>query len=152
MRQSSKIITASPTIATSYTAGKIVGGTITLTDAQLAMGAAAILASLTAIEKGGTNKNALTVLLFDGPLTGTYTDGGAFALNAADIPLIVAKIDIATTDYTDVGGGSVANPTINPRVAKNTASGHLYAVVVSPGSATFASTSALTLRFGFFQD
>lgn len=150
-RQSSKSHRITPTTATTYASGKVVGGVQTITDGALSQGAGVVLLSLGVFESGA-NANALTVLIFDTLPTGTYTEGATFTMDAADIAKLVTAVSIASGDYVTVGGVAVAQKDLPPVVARPTADAKLYAMVVSAGSVTLASTTSLSLRMGVLQD
>ena len=150
-RQSSKSHRITPTTLTTYTSGKIMGGVQTIADAALNQGAGVVLLSLGVFEVG-TNKNALTVLIFDAPPSGTYADNAALSLSAADLAKLVTAVSIASGDYVDVGGVTVAQKELPPVVGRPTASSTMYALIVAAGSITLGSTTALSLRLGVLQD
>lgn len=65
---------------------------------------------------------------------------------------IQARVDIAASDYADLGGNAVANPDFNPKIlvgANDSTS--LYVAAVSRGTGTY-SASGVTLKLGFLLD
>ena len=159
------ILPVTPTItASAYSAGNCMGGLLTLANAFRAVasgvgtGATARLTGLTVIDKGN-QKAALTILLFDRKPASTYADKATPSIGA-DQANIVGQIKVATADYTSNGGDSpqvavaeeqcsILLQTNDPTAANRL---NLYAVVITTGTPTPASTADLTLKFKIQQD
>lgn len=151
-RQSSDLLKNNPSLSTSYSgAGKIMGGKLTLTDAAISQGAGIVLQSLQIIEKG-TNKNALSIILFDADLVGTYTNDAALTIHNSDVSKIVGRFSVVASDYVTHGGVSIAVVNISPTVIKLSTGKALYALIIADGAITLASASDLHMRLGVLQD
>ncbi len=148
------VVSITPTVtagAYNATTKNSVGGKQTLTDAVPASGIA-ILQSIVITDKGN-QKAPFTILIFDSdPSAGTYTDNGQVNLST-DVAKIVRKINVTAGDYEtiDNSGTDYAIADLSPvsKPIKSASGRNLYAVLVTTGTPTYASTSDLTLRFGF---
>jgi hypothetical protein len=146
------IVTVVPTItAGAYSAGEIVGGELTLTNAMRKVSGTGVLHSLTLFDADNEGA-AMEVMLFDANPTGTYTDNNTPTWNAADEAKFLGKVSIATGDYITVNAMKMVCKTgIGLAVSAN-GSADLYAVVIVPGTPTYGTTTDLTFRFGFLRD
>jgi hypothetical protein len=148
------VISVTPTIsAGAYTATWVVGGKLTLANAVRVPAYTALLDSLIVLDKSGQNA-ALDIWLFSAKPAGTFADAAAPSMSDADLALVIGHVSVSSSDYVTIGGKGVACETaIALALQGSQASGrNLYAVITSPGGATYGSTSDLTLRFGFLQD
>lgn len=147
----------SPTITVStstYAAGDVVGGVLTLVNAVRASGSTAVLQSLF-LQDLSNQKPALDIFIYNAnPTAGTYTDNGAFPINTTDLAKQIRRISIATSDWGTTGTIATADLSLGGKILKAVGSTNLYAVFVVGGSSTptFATTTALTARFGVLQD
>ena len=152
--------TVTPTVtAAAYAQNNCIGGVQTLTSAARVAAAPVTWASLLLTDKSNS-KFSGTLLLFNAnPSGSTFTDKTAAQLAAADISKIVAKFDIATSDWDSIptSGTSVAVASYGlsnlGREFVAGASTSLYLVLLAGATApTFASTSDLSITNGFYQD
>lgn len=148
-------ISPAVTVSTSiYAAGDVVGGKLTLANVVRATGGTAVLQSLF-LQDLSNQKPALEILIFNAdPAAGTYTDNGAFAVNTTDAAKLIRRIPVATTDWVTLGTMAIADISPGGKVLKAASGTSLYALIIVGGTSTptFATTSALTVRFGVLQD
>ncbi len=139
------------TSATTYSAGDSVGGKVTLTNAVRISGGTGILNSIMVIDKD--NQSApLDILIFDSdPSAATITNAATFVFSTS-ISKLIAKIPIATTDYTTFDTISVAQIGGIGRIIKANGSANLYAAVVTTGTPTYTTTSSIIVNYGLLQD
>lgn len=140
--------------AGAYTAGFAVGGILTLTSAMRKSGGSGVLQSLMMVDHAN-QKAQMEVLIFDSnPAGGTYADHGAAAIGDADIAKLLHRISIAATDWVSLGGTARAIVDVNAIAKPVVASGsaNLFMVIITLGTPTFANTTDLEARLGFFRD
>ena len=144
-----------PTVSNgvAYTAGDNVGGesVLSLTGSQTRR---AVLKSLV-VKDLSNQKAALTVLITKAALATTPTDNGALALAAADLAKIVAKVNVATADYETIDSKAVAQVELSRTIeAENVERPpfRLWVYILTTGTPTYGSTSALSLHFGILAD
>jgi len=152
-----KVISVTPTITASsaYVAGYQVGGIMTLTDAirmdtQTGLGVSELV-SITILDKAKQDA-AINVFLFSASPTLASSDHAAFDLTDANlIAACIGVVSVGTT-YVDTVSNSVSS-TVNLNLPLQITSGtNLYAVATTSGTPTYASTSDLVFKFGFFVD
>jgi hypothetical protein len=143
-------VDVTPTISTSaYTAGYVVGGLLTFSNALLTAGTG-ILQSISLKCKTVQTAGFKLYLFKANPTNSTWTDHAAPAINAADIPFLTAVRTLSSPDsglgthtiYVDDGIGKVLNPGATT----------LYGILVTTGTPTFTSTSDMTISIGILQD
>lgn len=153
-----KFTSAIPTTDTNiYASGDLIGGKLTFTNALRPWVGTGYLTGLRISDK---NKQAadLELVIFDQDPTGTtFTDNAAFNPVAADIPKIIAVVALGSTSrfaYSVTGVDYVGNLVI-PLRALNSSSqpaGTLYGALVSRGTPTYTTSSALTIELQIAQD
>lgn len=141
-----KIISQTPTItAGAYSAGDAVGGKLTFTgctDTGLIHNLTLIDLSEQAVE--------LNLVLFNADFTAT-ADNAAFDVTSGEEADIIGVINIATTDYEDIGGLKVATVKglslpFELTETDSTKRGRIYGQLVAVGAPTYVSTSDLTAK------
>ena len=150
-----KEIAPSVTVDTSaYTAGDCIGGKLTLTDAMRVNGGTGILQSLFLLDRSGTQKPALEILIFNAdPSSSTLTDQAAVSIHANDVGKIIRRMPIAAGDWGLVAGIYMADLSPGSRMLQSAAgSKNLYAAIVATGTPTFTATTNLSIRFGLMRD
>jgi hypothetical protein len=133
-----------------YAANDVVGGKQTLTSAVRASGGTSRLENLI-INDRGNQKAAGYVLIFDSdPTAATLTNDAAMTLSTDDLK-VVARIDVSAADYVTLGSDSkaVADIPYAGRLLKASGSANLFAVFVTTGTPTYASTSDLQFTYNF---
>jgi hypothetical protein len=147
--QSNVEVEDSPTItAGAYSSGNVMGGIRTLALFRLA-GGSGVLTDLFITDKGN-QKAPLTILFFESLPAQTYTDKAACPALTTDVPALVGQLLVAAADYTTTGGIAVAHKSglaLNMANADVTPGKNLYAVLVTTGTPTPASTSDLTFSY-----
>jgi len=141
-----------PTItAGAYSAGDVVGGEITLTNAMRTSSGTGVLIEVTIVDLAN-QKAPLDLLFFDSDPTNGQADNAAYAWNAADQARFLAHIPIAAADYTTIASQAVCTLLTGgiPLAASGTA--NLYLIIVTSGTPTYTSVSDLRLRLGILRD
>ena len=151
---SSVQIAPTVTVDTSaYAAGDCIGGKLTLTDAMRVNGGTGILQSLFMMDRSGTQKPALEILIFNAdPTASTLTDQAAVSIHADDVGKVIRRISIAAGDWILVAGNYMADLNLTKIVKSGAAGKNLYAAIVATGTPTFTATSNLIARFGIMRD
>jgi hypothetical protein len=140
-----------PTIAVTagaYSAGDVVGGRITLTNAMRTSGGTGKLTDLLITTADGELFEC-TVLLFDAATASAIADNAAFAWGAGDHAKLLARIPVVAADYATLGADGVAHlRNLGVGVAA-VGSANLIAYVVATATPTFAATTDLAVAFKF---
>lgn len=148
-------IAVTPTVSTSpaYSNGDVVGGVQTLTSAMRVSGGTGILQSIFINDKGN-QKAAFELLIFNqNPSNGTYTDNGAFSLNATDEGFLIRRVSVSAGDYLTLSSHASADLGSLGRVVQAVGSANLYVIaVLNVSTPTYATTTDLTFSYGFLQD
>jgi hypothetical protein len=147
------IVEVTPTVSSgaAYTANDQVGGLMTLTGAVPASSDGAVLRQISVVDKGKQSA-ALNVLLFDAQPTVASSDNAACDVADAELAgKCLGHVAIAAGDYVALSAGSVAAKQVTVPV-KADSSATLYALAMTTGTPTYASTSDLVFRFHFTWD
>jgi hypothetical protein len=142
-----------PVVSTSaYAAGDVIGSKISFADAaRVAAGNGLVESILLHCKSNQTF--AFDVLFFSAdPAASTFTDNAALAVAAADFDKICGKVSFVSGDWASLGTPSVADKHKLQLPFKLTSGKTLYAVIVSRGTPTLASTSDLKLTLGVSQN
>lgn len=134
-----------PTITSgsAYSSGQAIGSTITLPKAA-DYGFGTIL-SVSLVDKSD-QKSPLDILIFNQPLASPQTDKTSASIAAADMANYVGHISLLAADYTD-GVQSAGAVKFNLWIAAaGGVDNNLYAQIISRGTPTYTSTSALTVK------
>lgn len=148
------LVRAQPTVTSgsAYAAGNTVGGIMTLGGALRTINGTGIFESFLIFDQSN-QKQPMTLFLFNvNPTNATTTDKQNFAWGTNYLQLI-AQVNVAAADYTTTASQAVAQKT-GLGIAVRGAAGNmsLYAVLVTSGTPTWATTNALNMFFGFLQD
>lgn len=150
-----QLIDVTPTLDTSaYGSGDRVGTIHTITGAGPAGFSAAVLESVTVIDKDGQGV-ALTILFFESLPTVASADNAAIDLADAQAAKCIGHVTIATTDYVATASNTIASKVIASGLpltpARTGVQETIYAVVKSGGTPTYTA-SGLTFRYCFRWD
>ena len=131
-----------------YLAGDILGGDFSIPGALNNRG---LFTHISIFDDAGI-KAQIDFFIFDAPLTGTYTDNAAFAIDAADKVNCRGVISVLASDYADAGSDAMATTSDLPNLMLNrTSDGGLYVVPVLPSAATYVATTDLRFEFGLWE-
>lgn len=144
-------VTTIPVItAQAYSSGKQLGGIQTLTSACQGQNRLSQLLNVTVLD-ADNQSSAINVLLFNQSPTIASADTATFSATAANLKLqLVGSFQILSTDYFTAGTVSVASVAMGNAFFKSLDNaGALYAVAISAGTPTYASTSSIQFRWAF---
>lgn len=133
------IIKDTPTISTSaYATGDVIGGKVEISGFN-----ASSLVTLSVYDADGEGVQ-LDFFFFDGTLSGTYTDNGAFSIASADIDKWFGVVSVATTDYIAAGSDKVASKrSVNFKLPSDIVT----VITVIRSTTTFTATTDLRYSF-----
>lgn len=144
-------VSAVVTASSAYAAGNLVG---TIVDFGACVGTTGggVLQSVRLSSKSVQTATFKLYLFSQNPSNGTYTDKSAPGINAADIPFL---IDVFTLSIADSGLGTHTIYSLDA-IAKAfvTTNGqtHLFGLLITTGTPTFASTSDISVSLGIVKD
>jgi len=140
------------TISTSaYTANMVVGGKNAFSLVRTPNGSGK-LQSVVLIDNSNI-KAPMTLLFFSQNPVGTYLDHATFTWSAADTDILLRKVNIATVDYETINNKAVADiSAIAKDIYSTNGNTSIYVVMITTGTPTYATTTALTLKIGVIQD
>lgn len=142
-----------------YSANDNVGGLLTLKGFGTTFGRG-VLKNVT-VSDLDNQKAALTIVFFSKLPAATFTNNAAFPnLSAADLALVLGKVEIAATDYTTLNARAVAtkecstclNSAPESVTSTNVDRREVYAAIMTSGTPTYTTVSSLTLQFGTLLD
>lgn len=149
------LITVSPTVTidtAAYTAGDLLGGKLTLTDAVRVVGSSGIVQSIVLIDQDN-EKREIDVVFFDSDPSGTtFTNNAALDVADADMAKIVGTVKITSADYISFADNAVATRSAIGLAFKTDGSRDLYAALVVREAPTYTATTDIALRVTILQD
>lgn len=148
----STVITPTVTVtAGAYSAGDVIGGRITLTNAMRITSGTGVWQDLFITTADGETPE-LWALLFDSTTASSISDNAAFAWGAGDHAKCLAAVHIAAADWLTIGSDGVLHKQNLGIVVAANGSQNLYAYLVAVGTPTFGATSDVVARFKFLRD
>jgi hypothetical protein len=160
--RAAKVITITPTIeAAAYADGDQLGGTFTkLTDAVLSPGGVARLKSVVVLCKAANTVDPVFDILFwDKEPTVASAENAAFDVTDANLANLIGAVSIAAANNFNLANNSASViraldlllQAARPPHAKVTTGRDLWVSLVARAAQTYASTSDLSIKFGFEQ-
>lgn len=153
-----RTISVTPTVsnAVAYASGDLIGGKLTFTGAiKTSTGSGQVL-SVLITDKNKQAEDLELILFSSNPSSTTFTDNGAFDVHASDLAKVVAVIGLGSTSrfaYTVNGLVYLGNLLIPVKALSGSSPGNtLYGALVSRGTPTYTSTSAITVQITVLQD
>lgn len=147
-----KVVSVTPTVDTSiYASGDVIGGLMTFSNAVGYQSTTGIVTSATVSDKNSTASDLELWVFSSNPSASTFTDQAAFTIADADITKVISVISLGSTSRFDAANngvkylGSISCPV-------STTSKTLYAVLVSRGTPTFATSSDVTVKLAIASD
>jgi hypothetical protein len=140
-----------PTVSTSaYTAGNVVGGLLTFTNAVAGTVLSGVLTSV-AVTVRGTQTAGFKLYLFSASPAGTFTDRTAPAIASADAPLL---LDVVTLGAADSGLGANVTTYNTDAISRSLvlAGTSLFGVLITTGTPTFGTTTAVAVTVSILRD
>lgn len=136
-----------PVSLTAYASGDNIGGLITIPDAAR-MSTKQTLLEQILVTDFANQKPAIKIHLFSKKPVGTYTDNGAFTLDALDKDNYIGMVAIAAADYTSQGTAFAACLS-KPGVILKLQAATLYALITTTSTPTYVAADDLRLTFHF---
>lgn len=143
------VATVTPTISTSiYASGDVVGAPVEIADAVLSTKGIAILRTLVVLDKSN-QKSAIDILLFNQNPGSVGSDNAALDLSSAQLDMLIGRISVAAAEYTTLKAATNAEATklLEMLIPAKTKSTSIWVLVVSRGTPTYTTTTALSLKF-----
>lgn len=138
------------TASSAYASGNVLGALMTLASAVGFSGGTGVLDRVTAQCKSNQSAQIDVILFSANPTNSVFTNKAAVTVDPADWSKAIGVVHI--TDWTTIGTPSVGQA-IGVGMDVYAQSGtSLYAVAVTRGTPTFASTSDLNIEFEIAQD
>ena len=146
-------VVSTPTISTSaYVSGYVVGGLITISGAARINGGVVTVQDLLIIDEAN-QRAPLTLLFFDSPPAGTYTDHAACPTLGEDADKVIGQVNVAASDYTTTGGAAIAHKqNLSFVLPNNNNDTSLRLVMVTTGTPTYTAADDLMIKFKLYQD
>lgn len=145
------LITVTPTVLNNdaYDAGDVVFDATAITNAVRAVGACALLQSLVVADKDDQKAQLRLVFLDSSATLGTAD--AAPSISDANTLKVLGTVEVAASDYVDLGGASVATIRgIGLLLEAAADSRDIYVAAFTSGTPTY-TTGGLQLRFGLLQ-
>lgn len=159
---SSDFFTATPTITsgTAYAAGDLIGGKLTFSNAVLSSIRHADIVGAVLRDSSKQSADIDLVIFSADPSATTFTNDSAFAVHADDLAKVVAVVKFRNaTDYVAFSANSVGIVDNLAKKVRTTGTTNpsnvfdaLYGALVSRGTPTYTSTTALTVGITIRQD
>lgn len=139
-----------PTISTSIYADKDHLGTVgSLQPTGETRGApTSVLKSVTIVDDDKQDSD-LHLYFFSQTPTLVSSDNAALNIADADMEYCLGKVTIAAADYESLSANSVATKEVNLPVKPEGDNGTIYCMLMSGGTPTYTSTTALTVKCAF---
>ena len=145
------VVTIAPTLAAeAHSAGDLLFDSTEVANAVRANGSTAIVESITVIDKG--DQKAEINLIFANAATDFGAPGGVPDPDDTEALTVLGIVNVASTDYVDLGANSVATvKNIGLLLKAGAATTSVYLAGVAVGTPTPASTSDLQISIGFLR-
>lgn len=149
---------ATPTITngTAYASGDLIGGKLTFTNAVLSSQRHAEIVGGVLYDSSKQSADVDLVIFSADPTATTFTNDSAFAVHADDLQKVVAVIKFRSTDYVPFSANSVGIVDNTSKKFRSTGTASpfdaVYGALVSRGTPTYTSTTALTVGLTIIQN
>lgn len=131
------------TASSAYTAGNAVGGKITLPGLVSGDNRRCAITDVVLIDKANQSV-PYDLVFFDSDLAGSVADKSAFAINASDLSKLLGSLSLSGLSNLGSNGGVINGTNIYKRLTL--VGRDAYAVLITRGTPTYASTSDVILR------
>lgn len=133
-----------------YASGDVLADTQVVTDAMLVNGGRGLLYSVSLVDED--DQGVAFTLLFFRTNVSLGTENAGPSISDANAREYLGRVEVATTDWKDLGGVRVASPTVAPFMVRSGASSKdLYVAALNgSGSPTF-SASGVKLKIGILR-
>ncbi len=144
-------ISVTPTVSTTpaYTAKDAVGAVMTFSNAVRASGGSCRLEAVQVVDKG-QQMASLELMLYDRAPATTPTDNAIYAPTDAELVNVLAVVPIYPSDYSVLSTNSVASRLVGAELLLNGTD--LFGILVTRGTPTYTSTTALIVSLTILQD
>ena len=145
------VVTIAPTMAAeAHSAGDLLFDSTEVANAVRANASTAIVESITVVDKG--DQGAEINLIFANAATDFGAPGGVPDPDDTDALTVLGIVNVATTDYVDLGAFQVATVNnIGMLIKAGAATTSVYLAGIAVGTPTPASTSDLQISIGFLR-
>lgn len=147
----SEVAVTPPVTVSAYTAGFVMGGIMKFAGLLSRQQTGLVQSVMLKFKSAQTTEFVL--YLFSASPIGTFADHGAPAINAADVPLIVARVDIpAANAFSELGSGYTHYEVDN--IGKAMAPGvvDLWGVLIAKSTPTPGGVADLTVSVACLKD
>lgn len=156
VRTSSVVIVSSPTgiVPAAYSSGDVIGAVTALTGAVQDFKGTGVLHSLVMTDATNT-KAAIDVVFFQSaPANSIGADNAAYALNDADLPLVLGRFSVATGDWVSSGSNNAeaTERGIGLVLKAGANSKDIQYALIARGSITLAAVTDIRIAVGILQD
>jgi hypothetical protein len=153
--RSKNIKIAIPNSATTYAAGKVIGGVFTIPTAARISGKETTLQSMH-LKDSSNGKGSFTILIFEsdpsaGGSGGAFADGDTFAYGSVAFDKQIGMITVDSSIWRTYGNKASAALAGLSRIYTPNGSANLFGVIVADAPVTLAA-NCLSLIEGFYQD
>ena len=148
---SDAVVTITPTMAAeAHSAGDLLFDSTEVAGAVRANGSTAIVESITVVDKG--DQKAEINLIFANAATDFGALGGVPDPDDTEALTVLGIVNVATTDYVDLGANSVATvKNIGMLIKAGAATTSVYIAAMATGTPTPASTSDYQIAIGLLR-
>lgn len=149
-----KIVSIQLTVeAAAYADEDVIGGKLTIARAGRKSGGSGFIMGFSINTKAACSKAMRLIFFKANPSATTFTENSALALNSADYTKVIGHVDIAATDWADLGTPDVCTK-LNVNLPYHLADGvvDMYAVLQCQEAYTPNSTADVMLNIFLSQD
>ncbi len=156
VRTSTRWLVSAPdgVVAAAYSSGDVIGAVTALPEAVLDFNGTGVLQSLVMTDATNT-KAAIDVVFFrSAPANSIGADNAAYALNDADLPLVLGRFSVATGDWVSSGSNNAeaTERGIGLIVKSGAGSKSVYYALIARSAITLAAVTDLRIAVGILQD
>lgn len=134
--------------AGAYSAGDVIGGRLTLTNAMRITSGTGILQNIILTTADGETPE-LWIPFFDSATASSIADNAAFAWGSGDHAKFLGAVHVETADWQTRGSDGVYDSGPLARIVAANGSRNLYAYIMAVGTPTFGATTDVTFRSAF---
>lgn len=148
IRRDGVVVSITPTVDTSaYSSGDVISTVQTISEAALDTKGLSVLRTVLVTDLSN-QKSALDLLIFNQAPGAMGADNTALDISTTQLGYMVARVSIPAANYNTLKSATNAEAMLNTEVLLPTFRGsrNLYMQIVSRGTPTYASATALTIK------